>query len=219
MPNERDATNTLPVVLASASPRRREILTRAGLEFDVVVSEVSEEALPDESPETLVERLAREKALAVAIRLADRPRCCVIGADTVVVLGESVLGKPVDAEHAVALLTRLAGREHRVLTGVAVVDSGSLCVRSLSLESRVLMRSLDEDEIRRYVATGEPLDKAGAYALQGEGRQLVTRVHGSESNVIGLPLTETLALLAEIQVEVKVEAQVEVQAEVQAERP
>jgi septum formation protein len=106
-----------------------------------------------------------------------------------------VLGKPLDARHAEALLRRLAGRTHLVLTGVAVAASDGLAVRSTTVASRVTMRAASDEEIRRYVATGEPLDKAGAYALQGEGRRLVDSVEGSESNVIGLPLDETLALL------------------------
>jgi septum formation protein len=184
-----------PLILASASPRRRELLAGAGVAFEVVPAEVPEERRPGETPAAFATRLAREKADAVAGR-NDRvaPRL-VLGADTIVVLGDEVLGKPDDAGHAVELLERLAGREHRVLTAVAVVESGSgRCFQAL-VESRVTLRSASTQELRRYVASGEPLDKAGAYALQGEGRRFVTRVEGSESNVIGLPLEETLALL------------------------
>jgi septum formation protein len=120
----------------------------------------------------------------------------VLGSDTVVVLDGDILGKPHDAAHALALLRRLAGRTHRVLTGVAVVAGARQ--RRLHVESRVTMRAASDDALRAYVATGEPLDKAGAYAVQGEGRRLVERVEGSETNVIGLPLEETLALLAEL---------------------
>jgi septum formation protein len=184
-----------PLILASASPRRRELLAGAGVAFEVEPADVPEERRADETPAAFATRLAREKAAAVAGR-NDRalPRL-VLGADTIVVLGDEVLGKPDDALHAVALLERLVGREHRVLTAVAVVESGSgKCFQAL-VESRVTLRRASTQELRRYVAGGEPLDKAGAYALQGEGRRFVTRVEGSESNVIGLPLEETLALL------------------------
>jgi septum formation protein len=184
-------------VLASASPRRRDLLASRGLRFEVMPADVSEEALAGESPRALVERLAAEKALAVRARLPRRPRRFVLGSDTVVVLGEEILGKPRDATHAVELLSRLAGRTHTVWTGVAVAVTGDGAARVCSVSSAVTLRAATQDELRAYVATGEPLDKAGAYALQGEGRRLVSRVEGSESNVIGLPLDEALALLAE----------------------
>jgi len=185
------------LILASASPRRRELLARAGLAFEVVPADLDETLRPGETPEGHVERLAREKADAVARRLARTPVRLVLGSDTVVVLGGDVLGKPRDAAHAEALLARLVGRTHRVLTGVAVATSAGHAPRSRVVESRVRMRPASADEIRAYVATGEPLDKAGAYALQGEGRRFVEAVEGSETNVIGLPLEETLALLRE----------------------
>ena len=183
------------LILASASPRRRELLARAGIAFEVVPAEIDERSLPGEAPCALAERLAREKALAVAARLGPAPRRLVLGSDTVVVLGGEVLGKPRDALHAEALLARLVGRSHEVVTGVAVVQSEGLALQSLTVTSRVTMHPAAPEEIRRYVATGEPLDKAGAYALQGEGRRFVAAVEGSETNVIGLPLEETLALL------------------------
>jgi len=184
------------LVLASASPRRRELLARAGLAFEVLPAEIDEVARPGEGPEALVERLAREKAAAVARRVGRTPPRLVLGSDTVVVLGGDVLGKPRDAADAEALLARLVGRTHRVLTGVAVAASAEpAALRSCVVESLVRMRPASAEEIRRYVATGEPLDKAGAYALQGEGRGFVLEVTGSETNVIGLPLDETLALL------------------------
>ncbi len=183
------------LVLASGSPRRRELLTRAGIAFEIAPADIDERAHPDEPPRELAERLAVEKALAVARRVGPRPRRWVLGADTIVVVDGDVLGKPDDEEHAVALLTRLVGRDHTVVTGVAVVDSERLTPRRLSVESRVAMRGAELDEIRAYVAGGEPLDKAGAYAVQGEGRRFVRRVDGSVTNVIGLPVDETLALL------------------------
>ena len=185
------------LVLASASPRRRALLASRGLRFEVMPADVAEDARPGEAPRALVERLAAEKALAVRARLPRTPRRLVLGSDTVVVLGEEILGKPRDAAHAVELLSRLAGRTHTVWTGVAVAATGDAAPRVCSVASRVTLRAATEAELRAYVATGEPLDKAGAYALQGEGRRFVSRVEGSESNVVGLPLDEALALLAE----------------------
>jgi septum formation protein len=158
-------------------------------------AEIDESARPGETAEALVERLAREKALAVARRIGPAPRRLVLGSDTVVVLGPDILGKPRDPAHAEELLASLAGRTHRVLTGVAVAASDGAALESFVVASRVTMRAADAEEIRRYVATGEPLDKAGAYALQGLGRGFVAAVDGSETNVIGLPMDETLALL------------------------
>ena len=183
------------LVLGSSSPRRRELLARAGVRFEVAAAGIEERARPGEAPEALAERLACEKALAVAQRLGSAPSRLVLGADTIVVLEGDVLGKPVDASDAEHLLGRLVGRAHRVLTGVAVVASDRLVPASRVVESRVVMRSASSEEIRRYVESGEPLDKAGAYAAQGEGRRFIARIEGSESNVIGLPLDETLALL------------------------
>jgi septum formation protein len=184
-----------PLVLASASPRRRELLARVGVRFEVLPAHVAEDARPGEAPAALVGRLAREKADAIARRVGPAPARWVLGADTIVVLGDAVLGKPDDPEHALVLLRRLVGRRHRVLTGVALVASDTLEARHVVVESRVRMRPASEPELRAYVATGEPLDKAGAYAAQGEGRRLIEEIEGSESNVIGLPLDETLGLL------------------------
>ena len=191
MPCSPDAS----LVLASASPRRRELLSRAGVSFRVQPADVPEELAPGETPAAFARRLAREKALAVASRLGASPSRWVLGADTIVVMGDDVLGKPRDPGHAEELLGRLLGREHRVLTGVAVVARELGRVHDTLVESQVWMREAGADEVRAYVATGEPLDKAGAYALQGEGRRFVERVSGSETNVLGLPLDETLALL------------------------
>ena len=130
------------------------------------------------------------------MRSANDAAVLVLGSDTVVVLGDEILGKPRDAEEAVAMLLRMAGRTHSVWTGVAVFATDSATPGVRSVESQVTLRAAAEAELRAYVATGEPLDKAGAYAFQGEGRRFVSRVEGSESNVIGLPLEETLALLA-----------------------
>lgn len=183
------------LILASASPRRREILAQAGLRFVVRPSEVDESPRPGESPRALVERLAREKALDVARSLAAASVRPVLGADTIVVLDQEILGKPCDADHAVAMLTRLVGRTHEVMTGIAVAWSDGRAGESAVVVSRVEMRPASREEIREYVALGESLDKAGGYALQGGAARFVTRVVGSRTNVIGLPDEETLALL------------------------
>jgi septum formation protein len=186
-----------PLVLASASPRRREILAQAGLRFEVMPAEIDETPVPGESPAGLVERLAREKALAVAQRLPTRPRRLVLGSDTIVIAPDGdVLGKPRDADHAVEQLARLAGHWHRVMTAIAVARSGGGEPRSQVVVTRVRMRPAGRDELVEYVAVGESFDKAGGYAIQGEGRRFVVGLEGSHSNVIGLPLEETLALLA-----------------------
>lgn len=186
----------LPLILGSASPRRRDLLAQAGVAFEVQAADIDERALPGEAPRTLAERLAREKAGVVATRAGALPRRLVLGADTIVVVDGDVLGKPIDAEDAVRLLGRLVGRAHAVLTGVALVASDAPAqARTCIVTSQVRMRAAHEDEIRRYVATGESLDKAGAYAAQGEGRRFIEAIDGSETNVIGLPMDETLALL------------------------
>jgi septum formation protein len=196
-PSPAGPAAALALVLGSGSPRRRELLARARVPFEVLPADIEESRRPGETPGALAERLAREKALEVARRLGEEPARLVLGADTIVVIDDEVLGKPADAEDAVRLLRRLTGRTHRVLTGVAVVATADLSVRSLVVTSRVAMRSATEAEIRRYVAGGEPLDKAGAYAAQGDGRKLIAGIEGSETNVIGLPIDETLALLHE----------------------
>jgi septum formation protein len=185
------------LVLASASPRRRELLARAGLRFEVRPADVPEERAPGEAPAAFASRLAREKARAVAERLGAGGAPLVLGADTIVVLEGAVFGKPRDVEHAVELLVQLAGRTHSVFTGVAVLDVRSQRIFEDCVESRVTLHAAPRAELRAYAESGEPLDKAGAYAFQGRGRQLVAKVEGSETNVIGLPLEETLALLRE----------------------
>jgi septum formation protein len=186
------------LVLASSSPRRRELLAGAGLRFEIQHADIDETYRGDEEAGAYAARLAREKALAVAGRLNRNGASAVLGADTIVVLDDAILGKPEDDAHAEILLGRLVGRTHRVITAVAVVSADARDVRALQVESRVTMRPASREEIRAYVALGESRDKAGGYAVQGEGRRLVERVEGSESNVIGLPLDETLALLREL---------------------
>ena len=183
------------LVLASASPRRREILSGANLRFEIQPSTIDECTREGERPAELAERLAAEKAADVAARLGSTPATPVLGADTIVVVDEDVLGKPRDAAHAVELLTRLMGRRHRVMTGIALAWSDGRAMLSEVVTSEVEMRAASRDELVEYVALGESLDKAGGYALQGAGGRFVVQVLGSSSNVIGLPLEETLALV------------------------
>lgn len=195
MSNPAPKPSDLPLVLASASPRRRDLLQREGIAFEAIPADIDETHRAGESPEALVKRLAREKAEAVASRVGAAPPRWVLGSDTIVVIDADVLGKPEDEAHAEALLARITGRTHEVITGYAFVHSANARpaeVRSQS--SRVSMREAGADEIRAYVATGEPMDKAGAYAVQGEGARFVTKVEGSEDNVIGLPVREVAAL-------------------------
>lgn len=180
------------VVLASASPRRRALLRQIGLEADVVPSTVDEAAGGDE-PEVAAERLARRKAAEVAARVPD---AVVIGADTIVAAGGEVLGKPRDAGEARAMLRRLSGRPHEVWTGVAVVAPGG-AIRSAVGHATVWMRALDEREIAAYVASGEGMDKAGAYGIQGRAALFVERIDGDYFAVVGLPLVTLGRLLAE----------------------
>lgn len=180
------------VVLASASPRRRELLARLCPEFRVEPSRVEERLGPGPLP-AAVAALAEAKARAVAATLGDG---VVVGADTVVVVDGAVLGKPATAEEARAMLRRLAGREHEVITGVAVVDAATGRAASRAVLTRVRMRAYDAAAIDAYVASDEPMDKAGAYAIQEGGRRLVAGWEGSYTNVIGLPLEETAMLLA-----------------------
>ncbi len=173
--------------LASKSPRRREILQSLGIDFKVVSVDTDERRLQGESPEALVLRLAAAKADAVAS--AD----FVLGSDTVVVLGERVLGKPRNAEDAVAMLLALSGQTHCVLTGVALrTPEGTRTVLSAT---DVRFREIGQDEARRYWQSGEPSDKAGAYGIQGLGGMFVEAIHGSYSGVMGLPVFETVELL------------------------
>lgn len=181
----------MDLILASASPRRRWLLREAGFEFEIRVPDVDETPRADEEPGAMAERLARDKAGAVPCTGR-----VVLGADTIVVLGDRSLGKPRDADDAVRMLSELAGNEHRVLTGWALRRGDS--VRSGVEESRVRLRELDRAEIAAYVATGEPLDKAGAYAVQGGAGRFVESIAGSRSNVIGLPIEVVVPALAEL---------------------
>ena len=172
----------VPVILASQSPRRVELLKQIIKKFLVVPSEVDEVCSPNLSPEENAIALGRKKADWVADR---HPRHLVIGADTLVVLKNEIIGKPTDVEDACRILRRLNGREHKVITGVAVVHSKTLSAASVS---RVRIKPLTQNEIASYVNSGEPMDKAGAYAIQGQGSFLVESYEGSYSNIIGLPV-------------------------------
>lgn len=179
------------VVLASSSPRRRDLLDLIGISHDVRPADVDESIQPGESPSEYAERLAREKAEAIAGDGTD----IVIGADTVVVIDGRVLGKPVNDQQAEAMLESLGGRTHTVVTAVAVVVDGR--TSSGVEEVVVTFRRLTADEITSYVATGEPMDKAGAYGIQGFGATIVERIEGDYFAVMGLPLVRLVRLLAE----------------------
>jgi septum formation protein len=188
--------NNAMLVLASASPRRQELLRNAGIAFEVQPAHIAEDPLPGEAAKDCAERLAREKALAVACQ---RPRDCVLGADTVVVVGGQydgqLLGKPSDAADAARMLRLLSGHEHQVITGVCLVVSGQWSVASQT--TSVTMSEITEKEIADYVASGEPMDKAGAYAIQGIASRWIPRIEGDYSNVVGLPLALVFRMLRE----------------------
>jgi septum formation protein len=175
------------LVLASTSPRRRWLLEKLGRDFEVIGPDVTEVARPGERPDDFAQRMADEKAAEVAPRAAE---AWILAADTVVALDEAALGKPKDAREATTMLAGLAGRTHTVFTGVALIQPGGGAAERVVVGTPVTFRDLTGDEIAAYVATGEPFDRAGAYAIQGEGAHLVERVEGSYTNVIGLPLPE-----------------------------
>jgi septum formation protein len=182
--------------LASGSPRRRELLTQIGVTFTVLSADIDETPLNDETPTAYVERLARGKADAGLLFLANDPAyssACVLGADTAVVLDGKILGKPADEADALAMLSALSDREHEVLTAVAVVDQQRCETRIVS--SRVKFRAIAAEEASAYWASGEPKDKAGSYAIQGLAAVFVESLNGSYSAVVGLPLCETAEIL------------------------
>jgi septum formation protein len=183
--------NPRPIVLASGSPRRKQLLEMLRIPFRVVAPDVDEHVLPGEAPEPYVRRLSRAKAEAVASRA---PGDVILAADTTVVLDGVIFEKPESPAHAVEMLERLQGRTHEVLTAVAVAQDGELA-QALDV-SRVTFRPVDRATLEAYVATGEPMDKAGAYAIQGLGAPLIERVEGDFFGVMGLPLRLALDLLA-----------------------
>lgn len=183
---------TLPtIVLASASPRRAELLRAAGINFTIRVANVDETQLPDEAPDTYVARLSRTKAFAVA-----QPDEIVLGADTTVVIGQETAGKPLDIEDAKRMLRLLSGNWHEVLTGVTLVRNGESHTEVAA--TRVKFAEMNEAEIEWYANSGEPDDKAGAYAIQGLASRFIERIEGSYSNVVGLPIETVYRMLVRI---------------------
>jgi septum formation protein len=183
------------LILASASPRRQQLLSLLGMPFTVAASDVDEALPPDTSPAVIVRDLALAKAQTIA---AIRPHCLIIAADTVVALDDRILGKPRDAEEAVAMLLALRGRWHRVWTGLAVMRAHPEPPLVVTVATDVLMRDYSSAEIAAYVATGDPLDKAAAYAIQHADFHPVARIAGCHANVMGLPLCHLYALLVQV---------------------
>ena len=185
------------LILASGSPRRRELLRNAGFTFEVIPPKVVEDNPDNEAPAKLVERLALDKAEAVAGRFHRQDNVVVLGADTVVVVDSTLLGKPASPAEARQMLERLSDRTHEVITGVALVEPETARRTVAHETTRVFFRPLEPQEMEDYVATGEPLDKAGAYAIQGGASRFVTRVEGCYFNVMGLPVALVDRLLRE----------------------
>jgi septum formation protein len=181
------------IVLASASPRRQELLRNAGIPFAVQPADIDETPLPGELPKQYAERLARGKARAISQR---RPLDYVLGADTIVVVDDAILGKPRGAGDAARMLRLLSGRTHEVITGVCLVGPNTF-EKTTSETTLVTMNGFSDDEVRDYVATGEPMDMAGAYAIQGMASRWIPRIEGDYSNVVGLPVALVYRLLSE----------------------
>lgn len=182
------------LVLASASPRRIDLLKTMGLNFDILPSDIDETPSPQEDPQSHVLRLSLEKAQTIGDR---HPDSWVLGADTIVVIDEEILGKPSDSKEAAQMLNRLSGRTHEVYTGFTLFHGRIPKIRSQAVHSRVVFRSIPEDEIAWYLSTPEPYDKAGAYAVQGMGAFFIKEIQGSYTNVMGLPLCEVVDVMKE----------------------
>ncbi|MEP1470730.1 MAG: Maf family protein [Halieaceae bacterium] len=182
-----------PLILASASPRRSELLTQLGVQFCVHPADIDESVMPAETPGDYVQRMAGEKAAAVASVYSERGNA-VLAADTTVVLDDDVLGKPIDHDDGLAMLTRLSGRAHEVITAICLVAGGEVWAQQVA--TRVQFASLTPAQCDAYLATDEPWDKAGGYGIQGLAGAFVQRIEGSYSNVVGLPLHETWQMLA-----------------------
>ena len=182
----------MPIVLASASPRRQELLKNAGIELVVKPANITEVRQQNEAPRAFAERMAREKARAVGAEMSDE---YVLGADTIVVVDDLVLGKPEDKQDAARMLRLLLGRKHQVITGVCLKGSHFEDVRSET--TTVHFSVLSDHDIRDYIATGEPMDKAGAYAIQGMASPWISKIEGDYSNVVGLPVALVLQMLRE----------------------
>lgn len=180
------------LILASTSPRRKELLTQTGIPFEIVASSYEEDMTLELSPAELVKHLSLSKARAVAEKVQD---AVVVGADTIVVFENKIIGKPHTNEKAKETLQGLNGKQHSVFTGFTVMDADTKKFVSKSAETKIYFKNNSEKEIDAYVATGEPLDKAGAYAIQGLGGKLIDRIEGDHSSVIGLPITKVLEVL------------------------
>jgi septum formation protein len=173
------------IILASSSPRRRDLLRQIGVDFDVDPADVDESIMAGESPEDYAIRVSLDKVQVAAKKVGEG---IVIAADTIVVFKDVIIGKPTDSHDAKRMLEMLSGKMHRVITGLAVINAASGKVSCRSSTTKVWFRELSEGEVKRYVLSGEPLDKAGAYAIQGKGALLVDRIEGCYNNVVGLPL-------------------------------
>ena len=189
----------MKIVLASSSPRRAEILRNAGIAFDIHTTQIDETALPGEPAREMVARLAEAIVRAAAVQLGAAPReCIVVGADTTVELDGEILGKPRDSADAREMLAKLSGRTHHVLTGIFLLRLPSGAERKAVENSTVTFAPISQREIDAYVATGEPLGKAGAYAIQGFAGRYISGIEGCYFNVVGLPLARLYALLREL---------------------
>jgi septum formation protein len=185
------------IVLGSSSPRRRELLAGCGLEFEIFSPDIDEQVLAGEKAQQLVERLAFEKGACIS---AKQPDAWVLAADTVVVLDDQILGKPLDEADAARMLAMLQGRSHQVWGGIALINLSRRIEHVSSFHSYVAIKALSSNQIAAYIKTKEPMDKAGSYAIQGIGAGLVTEVQGSYSNVVGLNIAAVLDLLQQYQV-------------------
>lgn len=187
------------IILASASPRRKELLSILGFDFEVIPASIDESIFPDESPSCYAMRMALEKANSISLKY---PQSYIIGADTVVTIDEKILGKPKDKEEAFYMLNLLSGKKHIVITGFSIINR-DLVVNILKyVETEVVFKKLNDYEINWYIETGEPFDKAGAYAIQGIGSFMVKSIYGSYTNVVGLPLCELIEELEKLNINV-----------------
>lgn len=186
---------SFPLILASASPRRKELLRSAGLKFKIIASDIDESYIAGESPQNHVRRLSRAKAAAVANQ---HPKVLVLGADTIVVIDDLILGKPKNKKQAQEMMQRLSDRRHTVFTGFTITRVSSGLSKTRVVRSDVRFKKITPEEMNWYVNCSEPYDKAGGYAVQGLGAYFIKAIHGSYTNVIGLPLCETLEELQKI---------------------
>lgn len=192
----------MKIILASGSPRRKELLEQVGVTFDIYTCD-TDENIDEKKPDLAVLELSKRKAMAVAIELQNEGEkdCLIIGADTVVAYDDQILGKPIDEENALEILMKLSGNEHSVFTGVTMIriSNGKINIfSSFAEETKVLMYQFNKKEAKAYIATKEPMDKAGAYGIQGIGAILVERIEGDYNNVVGLPVAKVYRYLKEI---------------------